>query len=319
MDQWKFTKGLHNIGNGAWAYLQPDGTWGYSNAGLITDGEESLLVDTLFDEVMTADMLSSMKASTGLGGADITTLVNTHANGDHTFGNRLIENAEIIASAASAEEFSDAPPAMLAEMVANADQMGELGEFVKHIFAGFQFEGLELKTPTRTYNGHLDLKVGDKAVELIEVGPAHTKGDTLVYSPGDKVIFTGDILFIDGTPIIWDGPVANWIKACERIMELDVEIVVPGHGPITDKRGAAQIRDYLSFIDRESRTRFDAGMSSIDAARDIDLGPYGDWIDSERLAVNVSALYHEYDPSLPADDTIELFTQMAQLWAENRA
>ena len=123
-ERWQYTKGLHDLGNGTWAYLQPDGGWGWSNAGLIIDGEESLLVDTLFDEVLTAEMLTRMQASTGLGAADITTLVNTHANGDHTFGNRLIQNAEIIASAATAEEFSDAPPAVLAGMVARADELG---------------------------------------------------------------------------------------------------------------------------------------------------------------------------------------------------
>lgn len=314
MSGWQYTKGLHDIGNGSWAYLQPDGGWGYANAGLITDGEESLLVDTLFDEVMTADMLATMKASTGLAGADITTLVNTHANGDHTFGNRLIENAEIIASQATAEEFSDVPPAMLDEMVKSADPNSPLGVYLREIFGPFQFEGIELKPPTRTFTGELDLKVGDKAVQLIDVGPAHTKGDTLVYSPSDRVVFTGDILFINGTPIIWDGPVRNYIRACERIMELDVDIVVPGHGPIIDKQGAAQVSDYLKFVDRESRSRFDAGMAAEDAAKDIALGPYGDWGDWERIAVNVSALYREYDPNRPADDTMSLFGQMAALW-----
>ena len=94
-----FTKGLHNIGNGHYAYLQPSGTWGYSNAGLV-------MVDTLFDETLTAEMLRTMKDATGIGGAEITTLVNTHANGDHTFGNRLVANAEILASKASAEEMN---------------------------------------------------------------------------------------------------------------------------------------------------------------------------------------------------------------------
>ena len=58
---WDYNKGLHELGNGAWAWLAPDGSWGWSNAGLITDGEESLLVDTLFDLELTAEMLKSMQ------------------------------------------------------------------------------------------------------------------------------------------------------------------------------------------------------------------------------------------------------------------
>jgi len=99
-----FTKGLHEVGNGHYAYLQPSGTWGYSNAGLVIDGDQSLLVDTLFDELMTAQMLGEMQARTRVSAGEITQLVNTHANGDHTFGNRLVTNARIIASAAGAEE-----------------------------------------------------------------------------------------------------------------------------------------------------------------------------------------------------------------------
>ena len=106
-------------------------------------------------------------------------------------------------------------------------------------------------------------QVGDKRVELIQVGPAHTRGDVLVFVPGDRTIFTGDILFIEGHPIIWAGPVANWIDACRRIEAMDVETVVPGHGPITDKRGVAAMREYLEYIFVEARARYDAGLDRL--------------------------------------------------------
>lgn len=95
MSAWQFTKGLYDLGHGAWAWLQPSGTWGYSNAGLVTDGDQALLVDTLFDERLTATMLERMRVATGFGADRIGLVVNTHSNGDHTFGNRLVENAVI--------------------------------------------------------------------------------------------------------------------------------------------------------------------------------------------------------------------------------
>ena len=61
MSKWQFTKGLHELGNGCYAYLQPDGSWGWSNAGLIVDGEANLLVDTLFDLKLTREMLDTMR------------------------------------------------------------------------------------------------------------------------------------------------------------------------------------------------------------------------------------------------------------------
>ena len=311
--RWTFTKGLHDLGDGAWAYLQPDGGWGWSNAGLIVDQDQSLLVDTLFDMTLTREMLAAMSDATGLGGADIDTVVNTHANGDHTHGNGCCERAEIIASAASAHEMEEVSAAALARFMAAAPRMGAAGEYLLDIFGPFDFAGVVERLPTRTFSGELALKVGDKPVELIEVGPAHTKGDVLVHLPADRKVFTGDILFIDGTPLMWAGPVSNWIAACERIIAMDVEVIVPGHGPITDKAGVRRVQDYLAFCDREARKRFDAGLSVRDAAHDIALGDYSSWGDAERIAVNVDTLYRGYRGDASRANTAELFSLMAEL------
>src|SRR6266851_8741316 len=98
--KYAFTKGLHDIGNGCYAYLQPTGSWGWSNAGLIVDSGQSMLVDTLFDLKLTREMLEAMRRAEPKATAQIGTLVNTHSNGDHCFGNELVTGAEIIASKA---------------------------------------------------------------------------------------------------------------------------------------------------------------------------------------------------------------------------
>ncbi|MEP5762948.1 MAG: MBL fold metallo-hydrolase [Halieaceae bacterium] len=310
---WTYQKGLHDLGNGSFAWLAPDGSWGWSNAGLITDGEESLLVDTLFDLDLTREMLAAMRDAAPQASDRIDTLVNTHANGDHCHGNELVSGAEIIASAASAEEMAELPPDALAAFVDMARDMGPTGEYFLHCFGKFSFAGIQFTPPTRTFQGRLDLQVGDKAIELIEVGPAHTRGDVLVHCPTDKTVFTGDILFIEGTPIMWQGPVANWIAACQRIEAMDVETIVPGHGPITDKAGVRRVREYLEYVRDQARERFDAGMGAQEAARDIDLGTYAKWLDSERIAVNVDTLYREFSNESQTTDIIELFSNMAEL------
>ena len=313
MGPWTYQKGLHDLGGGAWAYLQPDGGWGWSNAGLVTDGEASLLVDTLFDEALTAQMLGAMRDAVGRPADHIDVLVNTHANGDHTFGNRLVGDSRIIASEASAKEMASLPPAALAALMQAAPGMGEAGRYLDRIFGGFHFEGIPHTPPTETFSGRMELKLGDTRVELIEVGPAHTAGDVLVFVPDSRLLYTGDILFIDGTPILWAGPVGNWLRACDWILAQDVDTIVPGHGPITDKTGVASVRDYLAFIDSESRRRFDAGMDPEEAARDIRLGEFSAWGDSERIVVNVHTLYREYGDDRPAPDTARLFALMAEL------
>lgn len=313
MPDFRFSKGLHGLGNGSWAWLQPDGSWGWSNAGLIEDAGESLLVDTLFDLRLTQEMLDAMQRSIPAA-ARIGTLVNTHANGDHCYGNQLLAGSRIVASHASAEEMDELPPSAMAGMVKNAAALGPGGRFLAERFAPFQFEGIVHTPPNQTFSGELRLRVGAKEVVLIEVGPAHTKGDVLVHVPSDGVVFTGDILFIDGTPIMWAGPIENWIGACERIAALGAAIVVPGHGPITDAKGALAVRDYLVFVRDETRRRYDAGLSPADAARDIALGDYAAWGDAERIAVNVHSLYREWSGGARGGaNPFELFTLMAEL------
>ena len=311
--RWEYTKGLKDIGNGLYAWLQPDGGWGWSNAGLIRDGDASLLVDTLFDMALTREMLDAMADATGIGAERIDTIVNTHANGDHCHGNGCCPQAEIIASEASAKEMAEVPPAMLAQFKKMGAQLGPAGSYFADIFAPFDFENVDERAPTKTFSGAMDLKVGDKDVKLIEVGPAHTGGDVLVHVPGDKAVFTGDILFIDGTPLMWAGPVANWIRACEAIIAMDVDVIVPGHGPVTDKAGVRRVAEYLAFVDREARGRFDAGLSVREAALDIALGDYASWGDAERIAVNVDSLYREYRGDGKTTPVIELFALMAQV------
>ncbi|WP_291198045.1 MBL fold metallo-hydrolase [Hyphomonas sp.] len=311
--RWEYTKGLKDIGNGLYAWLQPDGGWGWSNAGLIRDGGASLLVDTLFDMALTRDMLTAMEDATGIGAGKIGTIVNTHANGDHCHGNGCCPQAEIIASEASAREMAEVPPATLAMFKAAGAKLGPAGAYFADVFAPFDFDNVEERTPTKTFSGAMDMKVGDKAVRLIEVGPAHTGGDVLVHVPGDRAVFTGDILFIDGTPLMWAGPVANWIRACETITRMDVDVIVPGHGPITDKAGVRRVADYLAYIDREARKRFDAGLPVREAALDIALGEFSSWGDAERIAVNVDSLYREYRGDGKVTPVIELFALMAEV------
>ena len=311
MSQWDFTKGLHEVSPGVFAYLLPQGQWGLNNAGLIVDGESSMLVDTLFDLDYTRDMLSSMRLAAPAAAATIDTLIITHGNGDHFYGSELVAGAEIICTSACAEEMLETPPQVLAELIKAAPTMGDLGAYILHCFDKFNFEGINPLPPTQTFDGRLELQVGEKPVHLIEVGPAHTRGDMIVHLPDDGVVFAGDILFIGGTPIMWAGPVSNWIKACDLILELNPRVVVPGHGPITDSGGVTMIKKFWEFMRDESFKRFQAGMSVEEAVADIPVGDYAAWVDSERIVVNVDRLFAEFRKDDAQPNVVELFSAMA--------
>jgi cyclase len=312
MDQIEGTS-MSEVADGCHAYLQRDGGWGWSNAGLVVGDGASLLIDTLFDLRLTAAMLDTFARHTR--SAPIASVVNTHANGDHCYGNQLVSDAEIISSSAAAREMEDVPPSMLAALNAAP---GEIGDLFRQFFGEFEFDGIEPTLPDRTFDGRLDLDVGGRRVELIEVGPAHTEGDVIAHVPDTSVVYTGDILFIGGTPIVWAGPLSNWIAACDLMLGMDVDVVVPGHGPVTDKSGVAAVRDYLAFVETEATERHRAGLDAFDAARDIGrligesadfsrLGEFG------RIAVNVETVYRSLDPDHQTPDVVEQFRRMARL------
>jgi cyclase len=306
-----YRRGLHELGDGLYAYLQPDGGWGWSNAGLVTSGGGSLLIDTLFDLSLTRTMLEEMGPVTAE--RPIVQAMNTHGNGDHWFGNQLLpDGIPIIATEAAIEDMQAAPPALLNALAGATGLPEEIELFTRRAFGSFDFSGIEPRFPTESFESRHELDLAGRRVELIELGPAHTPGDAIAHVPDAGVVFTGDLLFIEGTPIMWAGPVSSWLAACEAILELNARLLVPGHGPVTDHSGVRDLQRYLRYVHDQARERFQAGMDAEAAAHDIDISDFRDWGDPERIAVNVATVYRELDPELPPVAPPELFARMGR-------
>jgi cyclase len=96
---------------------------------------------------------------------------------------------------------------------------------------------------------------------------------------------------------------------------MDVEVVVPGHGALADKRAVRELAAYLEYLLEECRERHQAGMSVAEAARDISLDMYASWGESERIFANVNAIYRGLGAGA-IDDVVQLFTGMGALARE---
>ena len=313
MAQWEYTKGLHQVAEGIYAYLDPPGLWGESNCGLVVDSGQSLVVDTRYDLELTGEMIEAMKAVPGAIPADY--LVNTHADGDHIFGNELLKEAEIIASKACAEALAtEITPQMYAELLKNAPDMGKLGRYFTQAFGKFKFEGITLTPPTRTFENFMKMKVGNKDVHLIQVGPAHTGGDVMVHLPGDRVIFTGDIIMTAAAPVSWEGPLSNVIKALDLIIGLDIDVLVPGHGPLANKSAAQKSKAYWEYTATEARTLFDRGVSAVEAAKTLSaVGRYTGEAHSMINMINLHMLYRDFSGDESPPDKAGIIGHIADL------
>jgi cyclase len=339
-----FECGLREVAPGTFAWLQPNGDLGESNAGLIVGGGESTLVDTLWDVRLTARMLDAMAAPTAT--APITTLVNTHSDGDHWWGNQLLPDARRITSRPSAAvmEHDDGAPAEferfrgLAEMLDRHSQaqwlpaavrrrMRHFGSYVSRMFSPYDFKDVRLTGPTETFADRLALEVGGRPLELILVGPAHTPGDLIVWVPDVRLVFAADIGFIGVTPVMWAGPLANWLAAIDTIAALEPDVVVPGHGPVCGVPELHEVGRYWRWLEASARPHFANGASAYAAAEAIATGddfrrqPWADWVAPERIVINCHLLRGEargeQKPISPLQ-RILIFEQVGRLAARLR-
>lgn len=297
----RFAGGLTELGPGVHGWLQPNGLLGESNAGLVIGDGASLLVDTLWDRRLTRLMLAAFAPLVEK--APITTVVNTHSDGDHWWGNQEVPVADILTTDAAAAVMAHQSPAEMKRFRALARAMRLAGRvradvaamaaYVTEALRPFAFDEVRLVPPTRTFSGELELEAGGRKVRLIEVGPAHTEGDLIVWVPDAKVAIAADILFIGVTPIMWAGPLENWIAALERLLALGAERFVPGHGPVCGPAEVERLVDYWRRLDGAARERLEAGRSPVETARELVLGgelaEYG-WLAPERALVSVGTI-----------------------------
>jgi glyoxylase-like metal-dependent hydrolase (beta-lactamase superfamily II) len=327
----RFDAGLREVAAGVHAWMQPNGTWGESNAGLVVGEGESLLVDTLWTPALTRRMLEAMAPV--VAAAPIRTLVNTHADGDHTWGNQELAGAEIVASEAAKEELGELTPGSMAGFrklagVLSAGRRlrvpgGAAGPYVQAMLRPFDFGDVEVTPPTRTFEGSLELEVGGRPVELIQVGPAHTQGDLLVWIPDARVVFAADVMFVGVTPVMWAGPVERWIAALDRIESLDPAVVVPGHGPVCGLDEVRALKAWWTGVDEAARLHYAEGRSPLAAARALiaEGGDWTAWDGPERLVISLHTIYRHLSGDtggVSPLQRIKIFAEVGQLAAERR-
>ena len=274
---WK--TGMQEVGPKIFAYVQATGETGISNAGLIVGADGAVAVDALMVPSMTRALVAAIKRITR---KKIGTLINTHHHLDHTGGNSFFHGSTIVAS----DKCRDA-------MVPGFPPVPILQRFMP-AFAR-EFPLLKMALPTVTFSDRLVIHDGSHEIHLWHPGaPAHTAGDATVFLPKERVLFTGDLSFHYVTPLAFQGHVGHWIEAASRVLDLDADVVVPGHGSIGTRQDVRLLRDYLVLVRQEARTRFDAGMPAEAAARDIKLGVYASWREAERILPNVMRCYQEF-------------------------
>lgn len=307
-----FREGLYRLGGGrTYAWMVPNGSWGETNIGLIDCGGKSVLIDTCWDLTFTREMLAAAGAIVQR--SPVEYVVNTHADGDHCWGNSLFPDAGIIASHACIHQMQHLQPnALLALGLTGrllkslpASSVSRFGHYMHHMFQPYDFGSVRLVTATLGFSGQKVVTVNGVDIVLYEVGPGHTDGDTIVYVPSERVLYAADILFIRATPVMWAGPVENLVAGLKRLLGFDAAVYVPGHGPLAERHDIQLLIDYWEFIQEALHRCMTLGMTPLEAAKDVvfsrafQASPFAAWDSPERIVTNAFTLYRGWGASLP--------------------
>ena len=210
------------------------------------------------------------------------------------WGNQLFDGAEIIAHRTVPERMKEvADPTEFQNLMAGVrdpatrQQLESLHPGLvaaaQQLLEDYDFEGIELVLPTTLFDERYELDLDGTDVQLIYVGPCHQVGDTIVHLPKEGVVFAGDVVFRLCTPMGWTGSFEKWFKCLDLITELNPKVIVPGHGPVCGLEGIRELKEYLQYVRDESRKWFDEGLTSLEASKRIEFGPYGEWRAPARL------------------------------------
>jgi len=286
------------VSDGVYAYIQPDGSWWINNTGFLAGAQGVISIDACSTEARTRAYLGAIKS---VADRPVRTLINTHHHGDHTFGNCLFEGATIVAHEATrAEMTAFGPPQQLP------------------FWTPVDWGELSLELPFLTYAEGVTVWSDELRCEVRHVGTAaHTTNDSIIWLPERSVLFAGDLLFRGGTPFLLMGSVSGAIDVLETVVKpLGAQTIVPGHGGISGPALIDDVLGYLRFVQDTARAGKAAGLSPLQAAREVDLGGFAELLDAERIVGNLHRAYAELDGTPPGGQ-IDVLAALVDMVAYN--
>lgn len=265
---------VERLAEGVYAFV---GDKGATNSAFVVSAEGVVVIDTQGPKGLALSLKEKIKEITD---KPVIYVINTHYHGDHTFGNQYFTEAKAII----------AHDNTLKALVENDASHRER---FKKFFGAESLKEFVLTPPTLTFTDRMTLRAGDKTIELVYVGgPAHTQGDIYVCLQDEKVVIAGDLLYNGRLPLLNDGDSSGALKALDGLLNTGATIFLPGHGPVADKKGVTEYRNYLADLINEVKRLKGEGRTIQEVKAGIALPKYKDWVNyKEWLPMNAEKVY----------------------------
>jgi glyoxylase-like metal-dependent hydrolase (beta-lactamase superfamily II) len=237
----------------AWAYTAE----GDPNTGVIIGDDAVLVADTQATPAMAADVIRRIREVTD---KPIRYVVLTHYHAVRVLGASAYR-AEGCQQVLASQDTYD----LIVER-GEQDKASEIGRFPR-LFRNVETVPAGLTWPTMTFTGKMTLWLGKLEVQLLQLGRGHTKGDTVVWLPGERTMLSGDLVEFDATPYAGDAYFQDWPQTLERIAALQPLALVPGRGPAL--KGEAQVQEGLQVTREFVRDVWASVQAGAAAGRDL--------------------------------------------------
>lgn len=272
------------LAEGVYAYTAE----GDPNSGIIIGDDSVLVADTQATPIMAQDVINRIREVTD---KPIKHVVLTHYHAVRVLGASAYDAENIIASRNTYD--------LIVER-GQQDYDSEAGRFPR------LFSGIEsvpgLTWPNIVFEKELTLWMGSREVKIMHLGPGHTKGDTVVWLPEEKILFSGDQVEYGATPYSGDAYHKEWPNTLDKILALDPQKLVPGRGdalqtPELCKEAIEGTRAFITTMFETVKAGREAGKTLSECYVDTykKLAPqYGHWVIFEHcIPFDITRCYDE--------------------------
>jgi len=254
---------IKKLDEGIYAAISKTGGYAIGNSGIVDLGDETLVFDTFISPIAARDLKQAAEVLTG---NKVKYVINSHFHTDHIRGNQVFTDADIIASQITRDLIEEYEPEELEWEAKVIDQRIETTqqklsderdsakvEQLK-MWLGYYKAIKESATeytitlPNFILKDSMDIHGKERNAILISKGEAHTKSDVVLWLPDEKILFSGDVIFINHHPWLGDGSPDEWIIYLNYLKTLNPKYIVPGHGPLGNKTSIDQMIKYLNNI-----------------------------------------------------------------------
>ena len=250
---------LQRLSDGVYAAIAKDGGWSICNAGAIDIGDDVLVFDTFVNQHAAEEF---REAVAHLVGKPISHVVNSHYHSDHVKGNQAFKGAKIVSTIKTRDVMVKSKKHYETDLEAVREEVQR--DLESHLASPedpdtLLFEGydrghldglstLEYTLPDVTFEDRMTFYGTKRTAEVMTYGGGHTVSDALLYLPDERVLFMGDLLFVECHPYLADGNPAELFRIFDRVKGLDTKVLVPGHGPVGTLRDIDANMEYVEAL-----------------------------------------------------------------------